>query len=114
MGGFIAARITRSRYRRLYIDNTEWGSDADSVESGYRVPIGSIHLFIGRLDRSELEPDRDVPTKTASRLKADSRHAFVGFANRFPGLARSVENPLIPTRALVKESIQILSPSALS
>src|SRR3954469_425998 len=91
MDGFIVARITRSRQGKLYIDNTTWGSEADSIESGYQVPIGSIHLFIGRLDRSKPEPDRDVPTETASRLKADSRNAFVGFANGSPKPTCSVE-----------------------
>src|SRR4051812_11897120 len=84
MDGLIDTRITRSRRGKLYIDNSIWGSEADSIESGYRVTIGSIHLFIGRLDRSEPEQDRDVPTETASWLKIDLHHAFVRFANRSP------------------------------
>ena len=91
MDGFVAARITRSRRGKLYIGNTTWGSEADSVESGYRVPIGSIHLFIGRLDGSEPQSDCDIPTKTASRLKTVSQHAFVGFTNGSPEPAHSIE-----------------------
>src|SRR4051812_42859297 len=57
MEGFIVGRITRSRRRKLCIDDLTWGPEADSVESGYRIPIRSIHIFIGRMDGSEPEPD---------------------------------------------------------
>src|SRR4051812_35535363 len=66
MEGFITVRITRSRRGKLYIDDSTWGPDADSVESGYRVPIGSMHIFIGRTDGSEPELDPEVPLETSS------------------------------------------------
>src|SRR3954470_9054667 len=47
MEGFSAGQITRSRHGKLCINDSIWGPEADSVESGYRVPIGYIHIFIG-------------------------------------------------------------------
>src|SRR3954463_11872411 len=93
MEGFVAERITRSRRGKLYIDDSTWGPDADSVESGYRVPIGSIHIFIGKTDGSEPEPDPEVPLKTSSRRHAGPRHAFFGIIAGSPEPARSVESP---------------------
>src|ERR1041384_1654536 len=92
MEGFMAGRITRSRRGKLCIDDSTWGPDADSVESGYRVPIGSIHIFIGKTDGSEPEPDPEVPLETSSRRHAGSRHTFVGFIAKSPESARSVES----------------------
>src|SRR3954471_23259125 len=67
MERFIAGPITRSRRGKLCIDDSTWGSEADSIESGYRVPIGSIHIFIGRIDGSEPDSDPEVPIETSSR-----------------------------------------------
>ena len=93
MEGFVAGRITRSRRGKLYIDDSTWGPEADSVESGYRVPIGSIHIFIGKTNGSEPEPDLEVPMETSSQRSTGSKHAFVGFINGSPESARSVESP---------------------
>src|SRR4051812_7144922 len=90
MEGFVTRRIPRSRRGKLYIDVSTWGPEANSVESGYRVPIGSIHIFIGRTDGSEPEPDLEVPMETSSRRHAGYRHTFVGFISGSPEPARSV------------------------
>ena len=90
MEGFVAGRITRRG--KLYIDDSTWGPEADSVESGYRVPIGSIHIFIGKTDGSEPEPDPEVPVETSSRRSAGSKYTFVGFIAGSPESARSVES----------------------
>src|SRR4051812_47289079 len=95
MDGFTTGRITRSRRGKIYVDNTAWFPEADSAESGYQVPVGSIRLFIGRLDGSEPKPDHDVPTEAASRLKAGSRHVFVGVVNGSPVPARSIETTVL-------------------
>src|ERR1041385_5906716 len=92
MEGFVAGKITRSRRGKLYIDDSTWGPDADFVESGYRVPIGSIHIFICKTERSELEPDAEVPLETSSRRHAGSRHTFVGFIAGSGESALSVES----------------------
>src|ERR1041385_616748 len=92
MEGFVTGRITRSRRGKLCIDDSTWGPDADSVKSGYHVPIGSIHIFIGKTDGSEPEPDPEVPIETSSRRYAGSRHTFVGFLAGSPESARSVES----------------------
>ena len=41
--GYIVGRMTKSRRGKLYID------DAGSIEYGYRVPFGGIHVFIGKI-----------------------------------------------------------------
>src|ERR1041385_8072346 len=92
MEGFVAGRITRSRRGKLCIDDSTWGPDADSVESGYRVPIGSIHIFIGKTEGFEPEPDPKVPLEISSRRYAGSRHTFVVFIAGSPESARSVDS----------------------
>src|SRR3954471_17334417 len=73
MEGFVSGQITRSRCGKLYIDDSTWGPEADSVGSGYRVPIGSIQIFIGKTDVSEQKPDLEVPVETSSQRHAGPR-----------------------------------------
>src|SRR4051812_34201087 len=88
---FVSGRITRSQRGKLYIDDSTWSPEADSIKSGYRVPIGSIHIFIDKTERSEPKPDLEVPVETSSRRHAGPRHTFVGFFNDSPEPARPVE-----------------------
>ena len=46
--GYAVGRMTKSRRGRIYIDDAGWGPEADSIEYGYRVPFGGIHVFIGK------------------------------------------------------------------
>ena len=50
-------RMTKSRSGKLYIDDAGWGPEAGSIEYGYRVPFGGIHVFIGRIGESGPKPD---------------------------------------------------------
>ena len=54
--GYAVGRMTKSRRGRLYIDDADWGPDAGSVEYGYRVPFGGIHVFIGKVGEPGPEP----------------------------------------------------------
>ena len=45
--GYAVGRMTKSRRGKLYIDDANWGPDAGSIEYGYPVPFGGIHVFIG-------------------------------------------------------------------
>ena len=82
--GYAVGRMTKSRRGKLYIDDASWGPDAGSIEYGYRVPLGGIHVFIGKIDESGPEPDlcadlietaqRARPARTLPALK----RAFVG------------------------------------
>ena len=46
--GYTMGRMTKSRCGKLYINDQGWGPEAGSIEYGYRVPFGGIHVFIGR------------------------------------------------------------------
>ena len=46
--GYAVGRMTKSRRGKHYIDDADWGPDAGSIEYGYRVPFGGIHIFIGK------------------------------------------------------------------
>ena len=46
--GYAVGRMTKSRRGKLYIDDAGWGPEAGSIEYGYRVPFGGIHVFIGK------------------------------------------------------------------
>src|SRR3954471_2818090 len=92
MEGFVFGRITRSRHGKLYIEDSTWRPEADSVGSGYRVPIGSIHIFIGKTNGSEPKPDLEVHVETLSQQHAGPRHTFVGFVTGSQEPACSVES----------------------
>ena len=51
--GYAIGRMTKSRRGKLYIDDTGWGPEADSIEYGYRVPFDTIHIFIRKAGGSE-------------------------------------------------------------
>ena len=82
--GYAVGRMTKSRRGKLYIDDAGWGTEAGSIEYGYRVPFGSIHVFIGKIGELGHEPDictdlvetaqRARPARTQPAMK----RAFVG------------------------------------
>ena len=82
--GYAVGRMTKSRRSKLYIDNANWGPDAGSMEYGYRVPFGGIHVFIGKIGEPGPEPDlRADLIETAQRARPVRalpalRHDFVG------------------------------------
>ena len=55
--GYVVGRMTKIRRGKLYIDDAGWGPKAASIEYGYRVPFGGIHVFIGKIDEPGPEPD---------------------------------------------------------
>ena len=55
--GYAVGRMTKSHRGKIYIDDKGWGPDAGSIEYGYRVPFGGIHVFIGRIGESGPKPD---------------------------------------------------------
>ena len=42
--GYIVGRMIKSRRGKIYMDNEGCGPDAGSIEYGYRVPFGGIHV----------------------------------------------------------------------
>ena len=55
--GYTMGRMIKSRRGKLYIDDANWGADAGSIEYGYRVPFGGIHVFIGKIGELDLCTD---------------------------------------------------------
>ena len=47
--GYVVGWMTKSHRGKLYIDDAGWGPEAGSIEYGYRVPFGGIHVFIGKI-----------------------------------------------------------------
>jgi hypothetical protein len=82
---YVTGQMTKSHRGKLYIDDSGRGPEADSIEYGYRVPFGKIHVFIGKAGGSEPEPDicTDIvkPARRAqpARDQAGRKHVFVGF-----------------------------------
>ncbi|KAI4990264.1 hypothetical protein ZWY2020_038627 [Hordeum vulgare] len=77
--------MTRSRRGKYYIDNSLWGPEADSIESGYRVPFGKINVFVGMIGSPTPEPDisSDIiePTRYVCPVATPNltHPVFVGF-----------------------------------
>ena len=68
--GYAMGRRTKSHRSKLYIDDAGWGPEAGSIEYGYRVPFGGIHVFIGKI--GEPVPETDTYTdiiETAQRAR---------------------------------------------
>ena len=82
--GYAVGRMTKSRRGKLYIDDESWGPEAGSIEYGYQVPFGGIHVFIGRIGESG--PESDIHTNLieraqrarTTRVQSVMKHAFVG------------------------------------
>ena len=55
--GYTVGRMTKSLCGKLYINDAGWGPEASSIEYGYRVPFGGIHVFIGKIGEPGPEPD---------------------------------------------------------
>ena len=55
--GYVVGWMTKSRRGKIYIDDEGWGPDVASIEYGYRVPFGGIHVFISRIGEMGPEPD---------------------------------------------------------
>ena len=55
--GYTVGRMTKSRRGKLYIDDAGWGPEAGSIEYGYRVPFGGIHVFIDKIGEPGPEPN---------------------------------------------------------
>ena len=82
--GYAVGRMTKSCRGKLYINNAGWGPEADSIEYGYRVPFGGIHVFIGKI--GEPAPESDTCTDiietaqctSSSPVQPVMKHVFVG------------------------------------
>ena len=69
--GYTMGQMTKSRRGKLYIDNAGWSPEVGSIEYGYRVPFGGIHVFIGKI--GEPGPELDICTdiiETAQRARS--------------------------------------------
>ena len=83
--GYAVGRMTESRRGKLYIDDEGWGPKAGSIEYGYRVPFGGIHVFIGKIGEPGLEPDictdilETAQRARPTRVQPAVKRAFVGF-----------------------------------
>ena len=66
--GYDVGRMTKSRRGKLYMNDAGWGPEAGSIEYGYRVPFGGIHVFIGKIGKPGPEPNICTDTiETAQR-----------------------------------------------
>ena len=55
--GYAVGRMTKSHRGKLYIDDAGWGPKAGSIEYGYLVLFGGIHVFICKIGEPGPEPD---------------------------------------------------------
>ena len=82
--GYTMGQMTKSRRGKLYIDDAGWGSNAGSIEYGYRVPFGGIHVFIGKIGEPGPEPDictdlvETAQHARSAQVKPVVKRAFVG------------------------------------
>ena len=82
--GYVVGRMTKSCRGKLYIDDAGWGPEAGSIEYGYRIPFGGIHVFIGKIGEPDPEPDicTDIiemaRRASSSPIQPEARHVFVG------------------------------------
>ena len=82
--GYVVGRMTKSRHGKLKIDDAGWGLEAGSIEYGYQVPFGGIHVFIGKIGEPCPKLDSCTDTiKTAQRASSAPvqpavKHVFVG------------------------------------
>ena len=77
--------MTKSRRGKLYINDSGWGPEADSIEFGDRVPFGKIHVLIGIIGESSLVSDvisdfvESACHPRPGQNRLDQTHIFVGY-----------------------------------
>ena len=71
--GYAVGRMTKSHHDKLYIDDAGWGPEAGSIEYGYRVHFGGIHVFIGKIGESVPEPDTSTDLFESARCAHPAR-----------------------------------------
>ena len=82
--GYVVGRMTKSRRGKLYIDDAGWGPEAGSIEYGYRVPFGGIHIFVGKIGEPGPEPDictdlvEMAQRASPARIQPAMKRAFMG------------------------------------
>src|SRR4051812_47111764 len=82
--GYAVGWMTKSRRGKLYIDDAGWGPEAGSIEYGYRVPFGGIHVFIGKIGEPGPEPDictdlvETAQRARSAQVKPAVKRSFVG------------------------------------
>ena len=72
--GYAVGWMTKSRRGKLYIDDAGWGPEAGSIEYGYRVPFGGIHVFIGKIGEPALS--RTSAPTSSRRLSVQALPGF--------------------------------------
>src|SRR5215216_7382455 len=83
--GYAVGRMTKIHRGKLYIDDAGWGPETGSIEYGYRVPFGEIHVFIDKIGESGPEPDtctdiiETAQRARPARVQPAMKRAFVGF-----------------------------------
>ena len=81
---YTVGQMTKSRHGKLYNDDEGWGPEAGSIEYGYRVPFGGIHVFIGKIGEPGPEPDictdlvEMAQRARSARVKPVMKRALVG------------------------------------
>ncbi|KAI5020702.1 hypothetical protein ZWY2020_045590 [Hordeum vulgare] len=94
--------MTRSRRGKYYIDNSLWGPEADSVESGYRVPFSKVNIFISMVGAPAPEPDTPTDIIEPARyirpvaMPNLTRPVFVGFTQDSDEPERSATQKITP------------------
>ena len=94
--GYVVGRMTKSRRSKLYIDDEGWGPEAGSIEYGYRVPFGGIHVFIGKIGEPGPEPNictnivETAQRARSPRVQPAMKRAFVGVIPGVESVDRSV------------------------
>ena len=82
--GYAVGWMTKSRRGKLYINDAGKGPEAVSIEYGYRVPFGGIHIFIGKIGEPGPEPDictdlvETAQRASPARIQPTMKHAFAG------------------------------------
>ena len=94
--------MTRSRRGKYYINNLMWGPEADSIESGYRIPFGKINVFVGMVGSPMPEPDIFTDIVEPARyvypvaMPNLTRPVFVGFTQGSEEPERSATQETTP------------------
>ena len=93
--GYVVGRMTKSRRGKLYIDDAGWGPKPGSIEYGYRVPFGGIHVFIGKIGEPGSKPNTCIDIiETAQRARSAQVQPAVKHALLVLSMGRSSRKDL--------------------
>ena len=113
--GYAIGWMTKSRRGKLYIDDSGWGPEANSIEYGYRFPFGKIHVSIGKIGKSRHKLDiyMDIIERLGARNPLGLKPTGIMSSSALPrgSISRTTPRPAGTLFSILMASLRSAKPN---